>query len=331
MIILKSIFFFKLHLLKKCCHCLNKLNIQNLAWKAVLKCLAVSQLQVGLLGSYAIWGSWRHRTGRSSVPIHPTSNTICWTNTTKLSFCASWMFIKCQKINVLLCGDCLFFFKSRCPLSSWFCDKASFFPSPTPFLFLSLCQEHSVHWTFACPVWKTSAQSTFIRRCGGCAHRGLLASRPGTSTTSATRQLSSTPSAMGNSVRCSGLTQTWTRTVSETRTAETNRTEQKAVKMADPSHGSGAEGDCDSSAKRDKGQMLHFWPVTLRRGLEGRCAGRSHPGKRRGVRVLLHGGSERASCPANLQFFPFWNQWTIRGLCLPLICLVDKRGVRVDL
>uniref|UniRef100_A0A3Q3EAJ1 Tyrosine-protein phosphatase non-receptor type 9 n=1 Tax=Labrus bergylta TaxID=56723 RepID=A0A3Q3EAJ1_9LABR len=58
-------------------------------------------------------------------------------------------------------------------------------------------QAPSVHWTSACPGWRTSAPSTCVRRCGGCVHKGLSASRPGTSSTSVTRQSSSMPSAMG--------------------------------------------------------------------------------------------------------------------------------------
>lgn len=55
----------------------------------------------------------------------------------------------------------------------------------------------------------------FVRQFEGCEHRGLSASRPGTSTIFATQQLSSTLSDMGNWAQCSGRTQTWRLTASK--------------------------------------------------------------------------------------------------------------------
>lgn len=206
---------------------------------------------------------------------------------------------------------------SRCPLSGWLCDiqvpcvTRQLFSSLTPFLLASLCQEHSVHWTFACPAWKTSAQSTSIRRCGGCAHRGLLASRPGTSTTSATRQLSSTPNAMGNWVRCSGPTQTWTLTVSETRTAETNQTHEKALKRPTRVIGAAARKTTTLLPKETKDEDfiltcdIMTWALCSQWMTEWSHEPDAAMQRKESVCCIAEGVSERASCPANLQFSPF--------------------------
>lgn len=83
--------------------------------------------------------------------------------------------------------------------------------------FLPINKELSVHWTSACPGWRTSVQWTSKRQCGGCVRRGLSAFRLGTSTTSATQQSSSMRSVMVNWALCNGLTRTSIPTASERR------------------------------------------------------------------------------------------------------------------